>query len=230
MLLLVILLAIITELQSQNIESVQYSKVELNKNFNVNKVYNKKTGKRVSKEEFAKLIQENPNLPLESVYDKKGKIVKYYYNPQDINASFKESKDLNSGADGAFFPELQLKTITGEKINFNKLKGKLVVLRFELEADSFRFKKDEVYALDQKIQESGRADEIEAIIVFACPQQEVEQGFNYKRTTFKVVANGANIQRKLGLRSYPSIMVLDKTGKLVGNYIDVDEIKFNELE
>ena len=213
------ILAFIISLQlfAQEQISIQFEKKRIDTEFSIDKLYNKKTGKRVSQKEFEKLVKQNPNLPLEHVYDNMGHTVKYFYDP-DKSISLSTSNSDESVEIGAYYPELIFKTIDGKKIRLKDLKGKMVILRFEMEADTFRFKKYEIEEMDQGINETQRESEIEAIIIFDATEQQIRKGFDLTDSNFKLVPNGFNFQRKMNIRSFPSTIILDKQGRLMEEF------------
>ena len=212
--LFILVFIINLQLFAQEQIGIQFEKRIIDTEFSIDKLYNRKTGKRVSQKEFEKLMKENLNLPIEPVYDNKGNTVKYFYYPDKSNSL----STTNSGEAveiGAYYPELIFKTIDGETIKLKDLKGKMVILRFEFEADTFRFKKHEIDEMDQGINETQRESEIEAIIIFDASKQQIRKGFNLTNSNFKLVPNGVNFQRKMNIRRFPSTVILDKQGRLL---------------
>ncbi len=212
--LFILVFIISIQLFAQEQIGIRFEKRRIDTEFSIDKLYNKKTGKRVSQKEFEKLIKQNQNLSIEPVYDNKGNIVKYFYDPDESN-SLSTSNIDESVKIGAYYPELIFKTIDGETIKLKDLKGKMVILRFEMEADTFRFRKLEIEEMDQGINESQRGSEIEAIIIFDATKHQIRKGFDLTNSNFKLVPNGVNFQRKMNIRRFPSTVILDKQGRLI---------------
>ncbi|GEM_PF-3752130 len=183
--------------------------------FSVDKLYHKKTSKKISKKEFEKLVKKNPNLPIERIFDNKGNIVKYLYDPENSDSIRMETSGNEKIEIGGFYPELILKTLDGDSIRIKDLRGKMVILRFELEADTFRFKKHEIKELDEGINQTQRASEIESIIIFNATRQQIKKGFDLVDSNFKLIPNGGDFQNLLHIKSFPSTIILDKEGKLM---------------
>ena len=217
-LILFLMLSLSIQAFSQETISVQREVKRVDNDFSIEKVYNKKTGEKISNEEFLKLITENPNLSLERVYDDSGNVIKYLYDPEKRNSTSGKNTVHKAPEKNEEFPSLRLKTIDGETIKMEDLKGKMVILRMEMEADSFRFKKHEIEELDKAINQTGRKSEIEAIIIFRTSKQDVESGFDLKDSNFKLIPNGANFQNKLNIRSFPTTIVIDKEGRLINQF------------
>lgn len=213
--ILFIMLSLSIHVCSQKTISTQREVKRVDTEFSIDKLYNKKTGEKISKEEFINLINKNPNLPLERIFNNSGNVIKYLYNPDNLNSPIVKNTINKTPGKNENFPNLILTTVNGETIKIEDLKGKMVILRMEMEANSFRFKKHEIEELDKAINETGRKSEIEAIIIFRTSKQDVQRGFDLNNSNFKLIPNGANFQDKLNIRSFPSTIVLDKEGRLI---------------
>lgn len=227
--ILLLLIFISIQNYAQKVITAQRVVKRVETEFSVDKLYYVRTGKKVTKEEFETLVRNNPNLSIEPVHDNNGNIVKYLCNPDEKNSMVKARSDNNEIKIGDYFPELNLTTIDGESISLNDLKGKMVLLRFELEADSFRFKKDEIVDIDNSINRSHRQSEIQAIIIFEASRAQIEKGFDLKNSNFKLIPNGFNFHQMLNVKSFPSTVILDKEGKLLEELDWSDEIDIIKL-
>lgn len=195
----------------------------------IDKLYNKKTGKLVSKKEFERLVRNNPNLPIEREYDNKGNVVKYLYDPDNVNSFFLNNDGSEKVRKGEYFPELVLQTIDGKILKIKDLKGKMVIVRFEKEADTFRFKKYEIEELDVAINQTQRKSEIEAIIIFDASKKQIQKGFDLIDSNFELIPNGYGFHRKLNIISFPSTIILDKEGRLMEEFNWSDEIDILDM-
>ncbi len=205
-----------------------YEKRRVDTEFSVDKLYNKNTGKRINQQEFAQLVKEDPNLALEQVYDDEGNTVKYLYDPDKPKSSV--IAETSDGVTvGSSYPELIFKSIDGETIALKDLRGKMVILRFEMEADTFRFKKHEIEEMDRAINQTQRKPEIAAIIVFDATEQQIKKGFDLENSNFRLVPDGHNFHRKLDVNSFPHTVILDKQGKLMEESSFSEEINISEL-
>lgn len=217
-----------TSLMAQSLVGVEHTKVRVDRSFSVDKVFNKITGEKVSPEEFRNLIADNPNLLLEPVINKKGDIVKYLYDPNNTNGKYVLPRGMTL-TEGTPFPNYELKAVDGKTINFENFKGKMVILRFEMEADSFRFKKHEIAAMDQKINATNREDEIEAVIIFDASKDEINRGFDLNNSNFQLIPDGGNIQRQLHISRFPYTIVLNKEGVIMAVFKYSDNMNILEL-
>lgn len=225
---LIISLLISNSALGQNNEvGVGFTKTFVDKDFDPNKIYYKETGLKIPISEFHKLTQENPKIYFEREIDADGNVIRYLYDPSNPNGS--GNGNLQTAvSENVVFPNFKLTTIDKKKIELENLIGKLVILRFELEADSFRFKKQEIEELDKKINATSNKEDVEAIIIFGCTEDEVRKGFDLNNSNFELVADGQDFIFKYDIRRFPSTLLIDKNGKLIGNYPDSDTIIIEE--
>jgi len=202
---------------------VSHTRTFIDKDFDINKVYYKVTGQKVSMTDFIKLSKENPRLYIEREIDAEGNVIRYLYDPGNQNGSGNQTLNTSVSENGVF-PNFELTTIDKKKIEFSKLQGKLVILRFEIEANSFRFKKQEIEELDKKINALKTKENVEAIIIFQCDEDEVRKGFDLNNSNFELVANGQNLIFKYNIRQFPSTLLIDQNGNLIEKYSDSGEI------
>lgn len=206
---------------------VSYTRSYIDRDFDPGKVYFKVTGKKVPADVFKKIIEENPRLYLDKEIDASGNVTKYFYDENNQDRSSKSDYNLKVDEQSEF-PNFKLTTIDRQKIELAELKGKLVILRFEMFANDFHFKKSEIAELDKKINELGGKQKIEAIIIFQCSKDEIRQGFDLPESNFKLVADGQNFIEKYGVHSFPSTVLIDQNGKLIKNYNFSDQISLDE--
>ncbi|MCL7765463.1 redoxin domain-containing protein [Polaribacter sp. Z014] len=193
------------------------------------KIYNKKTGKKIKKDDFIKIVGNNPNLQLEEIIGVDGKIDKYL-----VNLSKKSNSTINNRKNvivkGELFPNFIAQTINKRKIELNKLRGKIVILRFELEANSFRFKKQEIKQIDNLINKvKNKREKVKAIIFFASNELDIKKGFDLTNSNFELIPNGLNFQEKFSITRFPTTIVIDENGKLVEYYNFIDDMNLNNL-
>ncbi|MGV6845635.1 MAG: redoxin domain-containing protein [Lutibacter sp.] len=208
------------EFTTSRVEQIDYSKI-----------YNKQTGKRIKKKEFYKLIKENPNLPLDRVIGSDGKVIRYLV---DLNRKnkliFNSTLSSKKIMPGELFPNFIAKTIDNRKIELNKFRGKIVILRFEMAANNFRFKKYEIKELDAMINKiENKNEKVKAIIIFRSSISDIKKGFDLPNSNFELIPNGFNYREKYSITSFPTTIVIDKSGKLVDYYRDMEDINLEKL-
>jgi peroxiredoxin len=131
---------------------------------------------------------------------------------------------------GELFPNFIAKTINKRIIELSRQRGKIVILRFELEANSFRFKKQEIKQIDNLINKiNNKNEKVKAIIFFASNELDIKQGFDLQNSNFEIISNGYNFQEKFSITRFPTTIVIDKNGKLIDYYNYMDEINLTHL-
>ena len=193
------------------------------------KIYNKKTGKKIKKKKYIKLKKNNPNLQLERIIGVNGEIVKYLLDLSIINNSPRNYR-TKPIIKGELFPNFIAKTINKRIIELSRQRGKIVILRFELEANNFRFKKQEIKQIDNLINKiNNKNEKVKAIIFFASNELDIKQGFDLQNSNFEIISNGYNFQEKFSITRFPTTIVIDKNGKLIDYYNYMDEINLTHL-
>jgi hypothetical protein len=168
------------------------------------KIYYKKTGKKIKENEFVKLVKNNPNLQIENIIGIDGEIEKYL----------------------VFFE----KNIENKRIELKNYKGKIIILRFELEANTFRFKKEEIKQIDLLINKIEKKEEkIKSIIFFASNELDIEEGFDLQNSNFELIPNSLNFHQKFSITKFPTTIIIDKNGKLVDYFTCMEDINLNKL-
>jgi len=187
--------------------------------FDPNKVYDKNTGEKIPKNKVTKLLRENPNIALESVYDKAGNVERYLYDSNN-HATFLVPEPNEKVKNGELFPEFLLTTSTGLKIDSKELAGKITLLRFMGEAEDYTMKMEEIKELNEKIENSAHKEKIEAFILFGNDMKSIESLFKLKDSNFKIVPNAYNFHRKFNIVRTPTTLVLnpDRTVENWYNY------------
>ena len=193
------------------------------------KIYNKKTGKKIKKKKYIKLKKNNPNLQLERIIGVNGEIVKYLLDLSIINNSPRNYR-TKPIIKGELFPNFIAKTINKRIIELSRQRGKIVILRFELEANSFRFKKQEIKQIDNLINKiNNKNEKVKAIIFFASNELDIKQGFDLQNSNFEIIPNSYNFQDKFSITRFPTTIIIDKNGKLIDYYNYMDEINLTHL-
>ena len=185
--------------------------------FSPDKVYYKQTGEKMPLSEFRRITQGR--VYFEREIDEEGHVIRYFYDPNN-----QKDRIWNTLPEKALVPNFKLTTIDNKRIELKKLTGKLVILRFELEANSFRFKKQEIAALDKKINTLSNKNDVEAIIIFSCGEDEVRKGLNVDNTNFKLIANGENFIIKYDIHRFPTTLLIDQEGKLIENLSNPESV------
>jgi cytochrome oxidase Cu insertion factor (SCO1/SenC/PrrC family) len=225
--LVIILFFTCTIYSQQKVIGVNWKKSTVDKDFDITKIFNKETGLKISNKEFEILVQQNPNLFLEREIDKAGNVIRYLYDNNNPNGK----NNLSTNSDTSTmepFPNFNLTTLSGTKIELSKLNGKIVILRFELSATDFHFKKQEIEELDEQINALENKNAVKAIIIFQCSESDVRKGFDLENSNFELVANGQNFMDKYGISRYPYTLLIDQKGNLIAEYSHSEDIILKE--
>jgi peroxiredoxin len=193
------------------------------------KIYYKKTGKKIEKNEFIKLVKNNPNLQIENFVGIDGEIEKYLVFFEKRKKNIKNNRK-NPIIKGDLFPNFIAKTIENKKIELKDNKGKIIILRFELEANTFRFKKEEIKQIDLLINKIKKKEEkIKSIIFFASNELDIKEGFDLQNSNFELIPNSLNFYQKFSITRFPNTIIIDKDGKLVDYFKYMEDINLNKL-
>lgn len=193
------------------------------------KIYYKKTGKKVEKNEFLKLVKNNPNLQIENIIGIDGEIEKHLVFFDKKPKTLKNVR-TNKVSKGELFPNFIAKTIENKKIELKENKGKILILRFELEANTFRFKKEEIKQLDLLINKiENKEEKIKSIIFFTSNELDIKKGFDLQNSNFELIPNSFNFHQKFSITRFPTTIIIDKNGKLVDYFKYIEDINLNKL-
>jgi len=185
------------------------------------KIYYKKTGEKIKEKEFVKLVKNNPNLQIENIIGIDGEIEKYL-----VFFEKKKKKIIK----GDLFPNFIAKTIENKRIELKNYERKIIILRFELEANTFRFKKEEIKQIDLLINKIEKKEEkIKSIIFFASNELDIEEGFDLQNSNFELIPNSLNFHQKFSITKFPTTIIIDKNGKLVDYFTCMEDINLNKL-
>ncbi|MGB7785322.1 MAG: redoxin domain-containing protein [Salinimicrobium sp.] len=192
------------------------------------KLYLKPTGEKLSQKEFYALWSKNPNMAMERVINNKGEVEKILVDP-----GAEPSPLMNNWAEktkpGEDFPELEFTTVEGKSLKLKDLRGKLIILHWDTDANTPRFQKELVQELDATINASPHKHEVAAILLFMNSAEQVKKGFDFQESNFSAVPDAANFTAKLNIRSFPTTLVIDKEGKLIKELSRKQQLDLEEL-
>ena len=98
------------------------------------------------------------------------------------------------------FPNFIAKTIENKRIELKNYERKIIILRFELEANTFRFKKEEIKQIGLLINKIEKKEEkIKSIIFFASNELDIEEGFDLQNSNFELIPNSLNFHQKFSM-------------------------------
>lgn len=108
--------------------------------------------------------------------------------------------------------DFEATTIDGEKIQLNKLKGKVVVLNFWFKnCPPCRKEIPDLHLLAQKYK-----DKDVVFLALALDNEEILKNYlSENNFSYKHIANARPIAKKWGIKSYPTNIVINQKGKVV---------------
>lgn len=114
-------------------------------------------------------------------------------------------------------PVLSIETISGEKIETQKLKGKVLVINIWF--TSCHPCITELPALNRLVEEY-RGKEVEFIGLCTDTKERLDSDFFPKyKFDFKIVANAGNLFKKIGETGCPTIYIIDKKGNVQAAWV-----------
>jgi hypothetical protein len=188
-----------------------------------NKVFNKKTGEKLSESELAELFTKYPTIVLENFYDKYGKLEKAYFDPDNILVGRQVTRNKDNQIKvGEIFPSFAFTTIEGDLLDKELLLGNWIFIRFELLG---RFlNKEDIQVLNQEIERIQAKKNIIGIICFADSNSEVLFNLKNEFQFLKIVPDGQNFHKKYSITAFPTSVLIGPDGKVVKYYFQGDKL------
>lgn len=184
-------------------------------------VFNKQTGTKYSEEEMISLFKKyNNKVHLEIIIDEYGNEAGYYFDPNNPTDSTKSVTEENEVKIGKKFPNFIFETSKDIQLNLEDLKGKYVLLRFDMAPSGYVLKKEEIdFVEKQIISNKVYADNVVPIILFIeSSKKEVKELWENKDTIYHLVGDAFSYGIKYGIKIYPSTLVIDRNGNLLKVY------------
>jgi len=189
------------------------------------KIYNKHTGEKISDEEFAHYIKNNPRVSFENEVNKYGDIEKYFLDTtrrSSVRISVENQTKL-----GEELPEFVFKSIEQTKIISSDLKGQWVLLRFELllkMVDSLS-----LVEFDKQITMASHKDDILMLICFIESKSEIVKKLNVDVSNIHIIPDARNFHTRYSIAQMPTTILLDPDGKVAKYYYADDKIDINTI-
>ncbi len=220
---LAILLGLLTATDSlsQATDSTAVSTQKTKRTFDPSgKIYNKHTGKKISDQEFAKYIQNDPRVSFEEVVNEYGEVEKYLLDTTTRQGH--RLTEANQPKTDNTFPKFVFESIDGETLSSTALLGKWVLLRFEVFLPMIH--RPSIAALDQQISDAPNRDDIAAISCFLESKSELRKQLNLDLENIRVVADAQLFHSRYNITRMPTTILIDPEGKLVRYYYADDKI------
>ncbi len=181
------------------------------------KVYNKLTGKLVSESEFLNLLKSNPNIVLESVIDKYGKVESLIVDPLRKD-SFKTRDISKRVQNGESFPPFVMKSITNRTLKSEELNDRYILIQFQLSFLKPFFNDKALNEFNELVLELQKLVSIEGIVVTVSSAEEIKEQIGESTYKQEIIPNGRNFNKRYLVVDFPSMVLVDKKGNLISYY------------
>jgi peroxiredoxin len=181
----------------------------------LNNVIDKATGRVIPENEIRKIIEANPKVTFQKVINEYGEVSHHIYDAK--NPKFlRRDENLRVKVGEPILPFIM--SSSDKKLYKSKaLKGKIIILGFYFDMISkSNFK--------ELINLSENNKEILSIIVTLSSEEEVKKSLELAPINVPVQADGNNFQEYYNVTQFPSFMVVNKEGILIGYFTDLDEV------
>lgn len=196
-------------------------------------IYNKVSGERINENDLSDLIENNPHIYFEPVINKYGDIESYLVDPSaPSNNGRIISRDVSRQVKkGGQFPPFVMKSIKNRVIDSEKIRGKIILMQFQLQLVKPFFRKQTFDAFNSLIEDIRKTTEVEAVIVTESTTNEIKEQIGDCNYVAEMIPNGRNFNQKYQVVNFPSIVLIDKNGCLVSYYNQVEiEIIKSDIE
>tara|TARA_R110000868_G_scaffold157160_3_gene384306 strand:+ start:8254 stop:8949 length:696 start_codon:yes stop_codon:yes gene_type:complete len=218
----VVLLSAVNAMYSQSM-GVSYQNV-----FDVNRVYDKASGKHINADKVQRIIRDNPNIVFEKVIDKYGNIESRLLDT--LKLSRKGNRDISKRVQkGEPFPPFVMKSLSNRILDSEKLKGGIILIQFQLMFREPFLKIKTIEEFEELVSEFRKTMDLEAIILTDSSKSEILENIDTSKYISEFVPDGRNFNEKYLVVSFPSIVLIDTYGNLV-SYYDPDEIDKLKLD
>lgn len=183
-------------------------------------IYNKVSGKLINEKDVNTLIENNPHIYFEPVINKYGDIESYLVDPSEPSTNGRIiSRDISKQVKkGEQFPPFVMKSISNRVIDSEKIRGKIILMQFQLQLVKPLFIKQTLDAFNSLIEDVRKTTEVEAVIVTESTKDEIQEQIGDGIYVAEIVPNGRNFNQKYQVINFPSIVLIDKYGNLVSYY------------
>lgn len=193
-------------------------------------IYNKITGEKIDESKISELRKSPNGFVLESVIDKYGNVESFLYDPDKIGNSVPRDFSKRTKAGEPFTPFI-LKSINGGKIDSEKLRGKIILIQFILLFQKPFFNEARFKQFESLRTDSLMPADLETIVITESSEEEIKECIDIKKYKTPIVPDGRNFSIRFLIRAFPSMILIDKEGKLIYYFEDSNDSKlFDEIK
>ncbi|MGI8951829.1 MAG: TlpA family protein disulfide reductase [Chitinophagaceae bacterium] len=193
-------------------------------------IYDKSTGQKIDYKTFKELAQKNPGFILTPNYNEYGEASSFVFDANIENNPKRFARDTTLRTQGGqAFPPFIMTSISGEKIKSGELKGKIIILNFQLFLrppflNEAAFQKFMQLIVDDSIIKKN----VFPIILTESSDAESKEFKDKNKVDFPVVPFAHNFEVKYLVTAFPTFIIVDKNGNLV-SYFENGDMKELQL-
>jgi peroxiredoxin len=186
------------------------------------KLYNKQTGKKMTGEDLALLLKENPGLQLIPEFNRYGEVERYLYDPE--NPFYDRKRDPSkSPKSGEMFPEFTFTTTKNKTLPIEELMGSWILIQFQTFPEMTNEK--QLKQLNEEIQNlKNQGVRISSFIVFSY-DDDIDFLIEEYQDSFHFVKNGIGFNEMFHISNFPSTFLINPQGIITNLFLGFDEIK-----
>ena len=188
--------------------------------------YNKATGEIIKDTDLPALIESNKIIVFEPVIDKYGEVESFLVDLTRTHRRLERDTCLRVSK-GEEFPAFVCQTVDKKKIDSEELRGKYVLLQFQLSCVVPFFKLKIIDKFNKLVNELQQENEIHSIVLFESSKDEILENIDVSKYTPEFVADSRNFSVRYQIITYPSVVLIDPEGKLLGYYdaFEIDKLR-----
>lgn len=187
-------------------------------------VYNKKTGVKLTEEEFIALVKLYPRLVLEKVINKYGKVEKKLFDPDHIDNSERSTRNEElQPQKGDIFSEFVFKDVNGKVFESAEIKDRNILVRFSMFA-----KFEQKHVLEELSRDLKGIPNCIAFVCFAEEQNDDLKQLSESFPNLIFISGGNGFHEKYQIRRTTNF-ILDKKGIVLKKYEDFDMIRLKDI-
>ena len=180
-------------------------------------VYDKESGKLLTEDEMAELFA-NGNPILEPRMDKYGQPSSFTVDRSGSGSRINTRDASKRPLPGEEVLPFIMKSLSGESLDSEALRGQFILLHFELVVSPPIFSLSKFNEMQSSIESIKKEDSLVAISVFQSSQQDIEAVLELSQYPSQIVADGRGFSVRYQITDFPSFLLIGKRGELIGYY------------
>ncbi|MBN7811215.1 hypothetical protein J0A68_09620 [Algoriphagus sp. H41] len=177
------------------------------------KIYNQVTGERISEEELMEIVRKRGSTYLDKDFNKYGQPTRGYYHPDSAHLTIRNRNQHKQIQPGEELPKFVFTLVDGTKLRSKKLRGKWVLLKFDLVVEFLDYPDYEALAA-----QVDALDEKYPLVAITClrdNEENIRTGIGGKYDPIRWMGEGTGFQEKYFISRLPTSVLLDPKGRVV---------------